>query len=68
MRFDCGETYKEKVERLKIPHKWFAWYPVWVASHDCRWLENVERTCRPGYEMRGYGWDKEYKAIKEELT
>ncbi len=44
MKFDCGETYEEKLKRLATPHKWFAWYPVKIDDHDCRWMEFVERT------------------------
>jgi hypothetical protein len=43
MRFDCGETAFEKKVRLSLWHKWFAWYPVKLSAHDCRWLEWVER-------------------------
>lgn len=43
MRFDCGETWAEKAKRLSRWHRWFAWHPVEVGPHDCRWLEYVER-------------------------
>ena len=43
MKFDCGETFYSKIERTKEWHDWFAWRPVRVANHDCRWLETVER-------------------------
>jgi hypothetical protein len=43
MRFDCGETYDERISRLTNWHRWFAWHPIKVADHDCRWLEYVER-------------------------
>lgn len=43
MKLDCGETYDEKWTRLGKWHKWFAWYPVRVGVHDCRWFEYVER-------------------------
>jgi hypothetical protein len=59
MRFNCGPTEDEK-QALRIAKKakqirdsikdvgvwkpWFAWYPVRVASRDCRWLEWVERS------------------------
>lgn len=44
MRFDCGETWREKRARLGKWHRWFAWYPVKVGPHDCRWFEFVERS------------------------
>ena len=44
MRFDCGETWSEKWTRRCNWHPWFAWYPVRIhGTHDCRWLETVER-------------------------
>lgn len=24
-------------------HDWYAWYPIFVESGECRWLENVQR-------------------------
>ena len=57
MKIDCGETRKEKRDRLKKCHKWFAWYPVRVGSHDCRWLEYVDRQCCYSYDCV----DKEYR-------
>jgi len=39
MRFNCGLSDEEKV----VWHRWFAWKPVKVGPHDCRWLEYVER-------------------------
>lgn len=43
MKFDCGETRQEKWSRLGKWHRWFAWHPVKVGIHDCRWFEYVER-------------------------
>jgi len=43
MKWDCGETRQERVARLTDWHPWFAWRPIQVASHDCRWLEVIER-------------------------
>jgi hypothetical protein len=66
VRFDCGETYCEKVEREAKWHRWFAWRPVRIGSHDCRWLETVERRRDPpGYFVSLYGPIKniwEYRA------
>ena len=33
----------DRYHRLVHWHPWFAWRPVWVAEHDCRWLEWIER-------------------------
>jgi len=43
MKWDCGPTWQEKKAALEAWHKWFAWRPIMVASHDCRWLETIER-------------------------
>lgn len=54
MKFDCGPTPKERADarQKKVSdkiyanskwHKCFAWLPVRVGPHDCRWLEAVER-------------------------
>lgn len=44
MRFDCGPTWQEREAAKKAWHRWFAWHPVRIGdSHDCRWLETVER-------------------------
>lgn len=43
MKFDCGETYNERRCRQGCWHQWFAWYPVKIKDHDCRWLEVVWR-------------------------
>ena len=69
MKFDCGETLDEKRLRLGEWHEWFAWRPVMLADHDCRWLEWVER--RIERRMRfvfscpelSY-WKREYRAIQ----
>jgi len=54
MKWDCGETFEEKRERLRAWHRWFAWYPIKVADHDCRWLEFVERKRFSSYEYWEY--------------
>lgn len=63
MKFDCGETFQEEEDRRGQWRKWFAWYPIKLCIHDCRWLEIVER--RQLY-ARGYDgwWYWEYRAIK----
>lgn len=68
MRFNCGLSADERQTRdwvelqelIKIRsnwHSWFAWYPVKPKSHDCRWLETVERRAIYNY----FGW--EYKWV-----
>jgi hypothetical protein len=52
MKWDCGPTPQERAERMRNWHVWFAWYPVRVGPHDCRWLENVERTVEWCYDCR----------------
>ena len=68
MKFNCGETPAEKFERLENWHRWFAWHPVRVGSHDCRWLEYVERKGTLHYyydEYGGHWWTWEYRARSE---
>jgi len=73
MKFDCGPTYQEKkaikdalwtaiVDHKSQWHKWFAWFPVRVGSHDCRWLEHVER--RGEWSEYWDTWSYEYRRFK----
>lgn len=43
MKFDCGETRGDGLERLQKWHDFFALLPRRVAEHDCRWLETIQR-------------------------
>lgn len=47
-------------------HRWFAWYPVCVGSHDWRWLEVVESKGEyRDWGMAGAaGWVYEKRAIQ----
>ena len=58
MKFDCGETWAEKYKRLTQWHDYFAWRPVRISDHDCRWLETIQRK---GEVLWGE-WDWEYRA------
>ncbi len=63
MRWDCGPDWHEYKTRRESWHPWFAWWPTRVASHDCRWLEWIER--RGNYwslGIEGDGWVWEYRA------
>ena len=58
MKFNCGPTEDEKRALRKAQYvanqKWhrvFTWWPRRVGSHDCRWLEYVERR---GVERESY--------------
>ena len=64
MKFDCGETWLEKRKRLAQWHSWFAWYPVRVAPHDCRWLEKVQRKGSYWACYGDAGWSWEYREIE----
>lgn len=59
MKFDCGESISDEVTRLTTWHQWFAWRPVFIASHDCRWMERVKRRLVQFYPGRVY----EYRAL-----
>ncbi len=63
MKFDCGETFAEKRERLERWHRWFAWRPVQVGEHDCRWWEVVERKGTAHHDFSGDTyWSFQYRA------
>lgn len=68
MKFDCGETWIEKKIRLEQWHRWFAWRPVAVAPHDCRWLEYVERKGERYIGCSGSCWDWEYRPAPRPLS
>ena len=63
MKFDCGPTWEEKVEAKSKWHRCFAWFPVRIASHDCRWLEVVERKGKRS-GMMDPAWAYEYRGVK----
>lgn len=65
MRFDCGETHEERRKRLTQWHRWFAWFPVKVGDHDCRWFEFVER--RFSYDEGEFYW-AEYRSAPRGKT
>lgn len=50
MKINCGPTWKEREDANRQWHDWFAWFPVRVASRDCRWLETVSRRRRAAAE------------------
>ena len=65
MKFNCGETWSTKQQRLQEWHEWFAWHPIRLGDHDCRWLEKVQRKgtlCWGGWIDSWWYWD--YKAIE----
>ena len=63
MKLDCGPTWQEKREAREKWHKWFAWHPVRIGSHDCRWLETIERKGK-FYCCFGDGfWEFEYRIL-----
>lgn len=67
MQFDCGPTSEEKESAREQWHNWFAWYPVRIGRHDCRWLEVIRRKgmLHCGYE--GRYWTYKYKVIKTDF-
>lgn len=62
MKFDCGLTSYEKYEARKQWHRWFAYRPVRIGTHDCRWLETVERKRNIG-QWPGIPNTWEYRAV-----
>lgn len=63
MRFDCGETWEEEKARKRAWHKWFAWHPIMVKDHDCRWLEYVERSGKFWASWGDSGWNWSYRDV-----
>jgi len=61
MKWDCGPTYSEWYEARQKWHLWFAWHPVRIGSHDCRWLEYLWRKGIPCGTSQGVMWDWLYK-------
>ncbi len=57
MKFDCGPTLRESRAALEVWHRYFAWCPTRVGSHDCRWLEWIERK---GEYNSHYGYDDQW--------
>lgn len=80
MKIDCGlspetrrqravQAEKDRREALQKWHRWFAWRPVRLGDHDCRWLEHVERLgvrdYFPGEDGPYYRWAWTYRALRE---
>ncbi len=61
MRFDCGLSRAAKCAASREWHPWFAWFPVRVGRHDCRWWETVERRNEYQY-VAAYSWEYRERA------
>lgn len=61
MRFSCGASLDAKIKRRAEWHRWFAWHPVRVGDHDCRWLEWVERRSSASVDYDGVYWTHKYR-------
>ena len=61
MKIDCGETYLEQHARLSQWHRWFAWHPIRLGSHDCRWLEKIWRKGEYYCSYASSGWTWKYR-------
>lgn len=62
MKFNCGKRsgHRRRMARLRalrLWHPWFAWHPVRVGPHDCRWGELV---WRKGEHHTGWDYDGVY--------
>jgi len=38
-----GDRWRARHAHLTVWHPWFAWYPVRLKDHNCRWFEWVEQ-------------------------
>jgi hypothetical protein len=65
MKFDCGPSYGEWFAAREKWRRWFAWRPVFVASHDCRWLETVEVKGTYHSSIMGGWWEWHYRPLKQ---
>ncbi len=45
--------------------EWFAWYPVRVASGDCRWFETIVKRERWWASWGEDGWNAQYATLEE---
>lgn len=56
---DYIQRAKNKRDKYKDWHSWFAWYPVRIDQSRLVWLETVYRRIRyiPEEVPRFYGWD-----------
>lgn len=65
MRFDCGETWKAKLERLEDWHDFFPLWPRTIKTEggrkQCAWLETIQR--KGTFQMMWIDswWDWEYR-------
>jgi hypothetical protein len=64
MKFDCGATWETKHRLKQRWHRWFAWRPVRVADHDCRWMEMVERKGHYWFGAHSSGWNWSYREAR----
>lgn len=62
MKFDCGPTPWEVFDAKQKWHSWFAWRPARIESHDCRWLEYVERKGTWHHIYMHSWWSWEYRS------
>ena len=62
MKWDCGPDWAEKKKMLEDWHPFFCLWPRRIASHDCRWLEWVERRGEFFYDGWDSDWTWEYRA------
>lgn len=72
MKFDCGMSSKEFAERIEDGthprlqwREWYAWYPVELGSHDCRWFETVMKREHRWNSWSESGWTVEYATIED---
>ena len=65
MKIDCGPTWAKTKARKEKWHSWFAWFPVRVGPHDCRWLEWIERKGKHhySYSTQSGWWTWNYRKL-----
>ena len=67
MKFNCvSKTDLEWVDKMENWHDFFALVPRRVASHECRWLEIIQRKGNWKWATYASGWKYEYRAKGDE--
>jgi hypothetical protein len=71
MKFNCGETETEKINRLLKERQrlkeWHPFFPLWprkVGSKDCRAFEWIER--KGWWDIYDHCWEWEYRVKQNE--
>jgi len=72
MKINCGPSPQERADMIAAGahprqqwREWFAWYPVRIASGDCRWFETIMKREHRWASWGETGWSGEYATIED---